>query len=72
MTQKSWQGDWPVYSASISKCWPVGKALAEFPQVDGVDGNSQVGGDLLERHVAFAPPVFERSRKAGADVTMEF
>ena len=49
-----------------------GKGLAQLPQADGVDGEPQVGGDLLQGNLVLPAPVLESNREAGADVALEF
>lgn len=49
-----------------------GEAFAQFPQIDGVGGEAEVGGNLLEGKVVLLPPGLERHREGGVDVALQF
>ena len=49
-----------------------GEPFAQFPEADGIQGEAQVGGDLLKGDPFLPAPVLECNREAGADVALEF
>jgi hypothetical protein len=49
-----------------------GEPFAQFPQVDGIQGEAQVGGDLFKGDPFLPTPILEGNREAGADVALEF
>jgi hypothetical protein len=49
-----------------------GEPFTKFPQADGIQGEAQVGGDLLKGDPFLPAPVLECDREAGADVALEF
>jgi len=49
-----------------------GEAFAQFPQIDGVRREAEVGGNLLEGKVVLLSPGLERQREGGVDVALEF